>query len=242
MFFTDEELEPLTKKNMLRSGYINEFQKILKSQLPHVGGLYCCTIGGTLEFPKATGDIWTQIVHEKNHWVVVAKIGDGPVLIYDSLASSTWNLPHTLSCVSSLLRTPSKQLNYVVKSCQQQQNNFDCGVFAIAFVTSLAHGQDPNTILYDRRSLRTHLQLCMSKRHFTPFPSKPGRPTRGKNSSQAAEEVMYSEKVFCICRRTGYRLKSDQWDMVRCDACKEWYHRMCINNYPVNKRDTFVCD
>ena len=43
-------------------------------------------------------------------------------------------------------------MTYLVKTCQQQGNGFDCGVFAIAFATSLANGEDPSRILYDQKN------------------------------------------------------------------------------------------
>ena len=169
--FTEEPLEPITKNSLLTSGHINKCQEILKRQFPDLGGLHCCTMGVTLDFPKATGDKWLQIVHDNDHWVLVAKTEAGHVSIYDSLAQSCWRKrPHTLSCASSLLQTSEKHLLYKVKSCQQQNNGFDCGVFVVAFATSIAHGVDPNTVIYDRRSLRSHLQKCLAADNLTPFP------------------------------------------------------------------------
>jgi Ulp1 family protease len=51
--------------------------------------------------------------------------------------------------MSSLLKTLEKEMTYLVKTCQRQGNGFDCGVFAIAFATSLENGEDPATRLYD---------------------------------------------------------------------------------------------
>ena len=46
------------------SGDINKAQAILKKQHSDIGGLFCCTIGGSLEFPRAQGDQWLQIIHD----------------------------------------------------------------------------------------------------------------------------------------------------------------------------------
>ena len=51
--------------------------------------------------------------------------------------------------MSSLLKTPEKEMTYLVKTFQRQGNEFDCGVFAIAFATNLENGEDPATRLYD---------------------------------------------------------------------------------------------
>lgn len=65
MLFLDN-VEPLTKNNKLRSGFINKVMLILHHQFPAFDGLFCCTQAGNLNFPKATGDKWMQIIHDKN--------------------------------------------------------------------------------------------------------------------------------------------------------------------------------
>ena len=85
------------------------------------------------------------------NWVLVAKRFSQPehVLVYYSMPRTPWDNAHVLSCMSSLLKTPEKEMTYLVKTCQRQGNGFDCGVFAIAFATNLENGEDPATRLYD---------------------------------------------------------------------------------------------
>ena len=85
------------------------------------------------------------------NWVLVVKGFSQPehVLVYDSMPRTLWDNAHVLSCMSSLLKTPEKEMTYLVKTCQQQGNGFDCGVFAIAFARNLENGEDPATRLYD---------------------------------------------------------------------------------------------
>lgn len=221
MLFLDK-VEPLTKTNQLSSGYINRAMEILKTQYPDIGGLFCCTIGGRLEYPQATGRRWMQIVHDASqHWVLVANgfFQQNPVLVYDSMAGSHWSSKHILSCMSSLLKTPEKEMTYIVKACQRQGNGFDCGVFAIAFATSLANGQDPSTLLYIPDLLRNHLK-----------------------ESRARKESVLSESVFCHCRRTSYMLPAKGWTMVECECCMEWFHLMCVDNFPENENETWLCN
>ncbi|KAK4024393.1 hypothetical protein OUZ56_009815 [Daphnia magna] len=47
-----DKVEELTSKNQLTSGYINMAQMMMKKNNPDIGGLFCVTIGGSLEFPK----------------------------------------------------------------------------------------------------------------------------------------------------------------------------------------------
>lgn len=61
-FFVDK-VEELTSKNQLTSGYINMAQMMMKKNNPDIGGLFCVTIGGSLEFPKVDEEKWMQIIH-----------------------------------------------------------------------------------------------------------------------------------------------------------------------------------
>jgi hypothetical protein len=234
-----DKIDPLTNNNWLTSGMINKAMELLKLQHPDIGGLYCCTLGGSLEFPQALGCQWLQIVHDgNNHWLVVDKGFARPehILVYDSSPASKV-CQHVLSCMSSLLKTPRERMTYVIRGCQKQGNGFDCGVFAIAFATSLVNGEDPSSLLYNPLQLRDHLKSCIDAGEMKPFPSTKCRPrTRG--------EKVETADVFCYCRRTDYTLQSkpDSLEMVGCDkkgnGCVLWVHKMCTDNFPVVKNDS----
>jgi hypothetical protein len=51
-----DKVEPVTKSNWLYSGIINRAMENLIQQHPEIGGLYCSTLGGTLEYFQATGE------------------------------------------------------------------------------------------------------------------------------------------------------------------------------------------
>jgi len=60
-----------------------------------------------------------------------------------------------------------------LEKTQQQENNTDCGLYAIAFATDLCHGIDPVGLLYAAGSeLRCHFLKCLQEGCLTPFPSK----------------------------------------------------------------------
>ncbi|KAI9550671.1 hypothetical protein GHT06_004575 [Daphnia sinensis] len=201
-----DKCQVITKTNKLMSG---------------IGGLFCCTIGASLEFPQAQGDKWMQIVHDgKDHWVLIAKGFSQPehVLVYDSLPSNPWYNNHILSCISSLLKSANKEMTYIVKTCQRQSNGYDCGVFAIAFAASLSsNGEDPTTRLYDPKKLRSHLIECFSSGKLSKFPSTPSRSTRSLQN-----ETIGVEELFCNCHRTGFKLNSSEWEFIGCDR-KDWW-------------------
>jgi len=198
-----DKIEPLTIYNWLDTGMINKAMELLKLQNPDVGGLYCSTRGGSLEFPQALGSKWLQIVHDGiNHWLLVAKGFAMPehVLVYDS-SSASKVCQRVLSCMSSLQKTSKQRMTYVVRYCQKQGNGFDSGVFAIAFATSFVNKEDPSSLLYNPLQLHNHLQSCFDAGELTPFSSSIcWSRTRG--------EKVETADVFCYCRRTDYILHS----------------------------------
>lgn len=237
MLFLDKE-DRISARNWLTSGQINAAQRLLKDASPEVGGLLCCTLGATFDFPKIKEEKWLQIVHDGvDHWVLVAKgFGkfDQCVDIYDSLATPKWEKHHILSCMSSLLGTSQQEMSYVVKNCQQQQNSFDCGVFAIAFATSLVFGQNPSDVIYNTHHLRKHLKNCLDIKKLSLFPTSASRVNR------AQREIVKTIPVFCHCRRTEYGRNTEEWEMIECSGCLGWFHRMC-ENYPKNTAKKWHC-
>ena len=231
-----DKVDPLTSDNKLCSGFVNYATLILQNQFPDVGGLYCCTLGQHINFPKATGEKFVQIVHDgHDHWLVVAKgfSEQDLMLVYDSMAGTNWKSQHVIGCMSSLLRTPEKQMRYKVKACQRQGNGFDCGVFAIAFATSLVHGEDPSELSYTPSKMRDHLRNCINSNSLTPFPSTKSVAKRQRRENIAMEDI------YCSCRRGEYMVGEST--MVECDKCLEWFHKSCVTNFPKTKKEKWLC-
>ena len=63
-----------------------------------------------------------------------------------------------------------RQITIVMKKLQRQDGSADCGLFAIAVMTSLAHKEDPSTVTYDQSKMRHHLLECFSTKLVTHFP------------------------------------------------------------------------
>ena len=53
---------------------------------------------------------------------------------------------------------------------QKQSGSADCGVFAIAFATSIALGKDPSKNIYTQSLMRKHLADCLIHTSFKLFP------------------------------------------------------------------------
>ena len=138
-------------------------QLLLNKQHPHIQGL---RPPAETRFPGANlvHDLgFVQILHVScNHWVVISNIIDKStprtVSVYDSLNSKTMpvaNLQH---------------ISPAFMPVQQQEGSDDCGLFAIAFATSLCFGQDPCYTSYYQARMRNHLRECLIGKRISPFP------------------------------------------------------------------------
>ena len=86
----------------------------------------------------------------------------------------------------------------------------DCGLFAAAYCTTLAFGQNPSSFVYDQSALRKHLINCLEAQRIEPFPTIRERRIVIAN--------LISIDVFCYCRNTN-----DSTSMVCCNGCREWF-------------------
>ena len=71
--------------------------------------------------------------------------------------------------VKNLLADSVQKLEYA--PCQQQTSGSDCGIFAIAFATSLVLGSTPQEITFDIAKMRPPLVACLRAGAMTQFPS-----------------------------------------------------------------------
>jgi hypothetical protein len=237
----EEDLKAITPSSWLSSDHINAFHTMLHRQFPHIKGGYSVEIGSKgHQFPPVEGEPWIQIVHDADakHWLVLACgfFSDvKTVFIFDSLTFNPKSREHTLMCMSSLVRTESESISYSVLPCQKQTNGYDCGVFAIAFATSLAFGEDPRELVYSSDTLRPFLIDCFRKNVLSTFPS-----IRNSKPIGFGRFRSFSIDIYCSCRRTDYNSTSSEWQMVVCDKCNECFHRMCVDNYP-KKEGSWMC-
>ena len=100
----------------------------------------------------------------------------------------------------------------------QQPNYKDCGVFSIAFATTLAFGVCPTEVRFDVPQLRVHLLECLEEGRFRQFPYT----MIGENPRKIKSSVI---ELYCHCR-IPYSEK-DHKDMVECSKCCQWYHVEC---------------
>ena len=174
----------------LTASIISAVNMTLHNQFPVIQGLQDTTLGETLEFDKPT-DRFIQILHSSsNHWVMISNIGccSGELNYYDSLYHSiTPSVKRQIRCFHPGQHFDQIRMN--IMPVQQQTNGCDCGIFAVAFSTSLLHGQDPCHATYDTTVMRHHLQECLKNNHFQIFPS-------------SAKPVVRCGQYKCVIRQT----------------------------------------
>ena len=110
------------------------------------------------------------------------------------------------------------------KGVQQQTNSIYCGLFAIAFATSLAFGEDLANVTYDSTKLRMYLIKCLDENQMTCVAKST------ENSVSKCQSRLATIELYCKCRML-YSKSSTKYEdrMVECSQRLEWHHVSCKN-------------
>ena len=133
--------------------------------------------------------------------------------------------------IAHLINTNEDQLTVHVMNISKQSRTTDCGLYAVAIMSSLALGKDPCSIVFKKEDLQAHLQIIIEKEQITEFPSTQRRKVK---SRILRTEVL---DVHCICRKPDDGLK-----MVCRDTCNKWFHSASVE-YSDNRKSWYctVC-
>ena len=71
------------------------------------------------------------------------------------------------------MHTKDSSFSLEYADMQYQTGGNDCGLFALATTCALCHGHDPSTLIFEQKSMRSHLLRAFETRSLTPFPSTP---------------------------------------------------------------------
>jgi len=106
---------------------------------------------------------WLQVIFCKSirHWVVASTIACelGMVKVFDSLS-------HKLDEESTRTICKKNTKIKLVGISHKQVGSKDCGVFAIAYCTSLAFRKDPCKQKFVQEKMRYHLSTCLKNDRF----------------------------------------------------------------------------
>ena len=204
----------------LTDGIISAAQSLLRQQNPLIGGFQRPFLVQTCGFEIESGE-FVQILHDGHgHWLTISTVGaeDGAeVYVYDSMHPSVGTF--TKKEIASILCTEKQKIQLKFMDVQMQAGGCDCGLFAVAFATSLASGIPPGKYCFDQTKMRKHLYTCLQKGRITNFPTIKERRLHTKVKSR--DEI----EVYCECRMPELR----NVEMVQCCKCKEWYHVHCVS-------------
>ncbi|XP_057297093.1 uncharacterized protein LOC130625987 [Hydractinia symbiolongicarpus] len=173
LLFSKEERSAIVNKQMLTDESINIAQSLLVSQFPTIGGFQDTVVGKTQSFDIVKyEENYIQLLHAGSlHWICVANVNNRYCQIFDSLTSGNVSVD-VANQIAAFSYCQSEELVIDVMPVQQQKNGVDCGLFSIAFATSLAFGEHACDKIYGNDSLRPHLLSCLDAGQMTPFPSK----------------------------------------------------------------------
>ena len=161
----------------LSDAVINAAQSLMKKARPEVGGFQDVLLGAVGAFSTETTEFVQILNTGRGHWHVVSTIGASQqqVHVYDSLHSACPTGSQLQ--IASLYPIKKEPIDLYYINVQRQCGPNDCGLFAIAFATSLVFEISPEQCLFDQQAMRLHLFNCFEKREITPFPvKKPRRP------------------------------------------------------------------
>jgi Ulp1 family protease len=196
---SSSDMECLEPGRWLHDNIITATQRLLQIQYPEINGLQSPVLGQKLAFAvHSNGAKFIQILNVKrNHWIMVTSITcETPnelKIIYDSLPSP--DVPFkTQKQIASLFLCSCDKINLIFPDLQKQEGTSDCGLFSLAFATSVCAGQDPSTIHYIQNKFRSHLASCLKQNEITLFPKQ-----KRKRKTIKGLQVK-SIKIYCSCR------------------------------------------
>ena len=150
----------------LTDQHISFAQRLLRHQFPKMNGLRLTLLQDRPHSQPTVNAL--QVLHiKKSHWIVAfTKLKGKLVYVYDSSFSSIDQA--TAKTIQTNFRCSMLSIRLV--KCQKQVGAEDCGLFAIAFATSLAFGEDPSTRQYCQAKMRAHLLECFLNKQLELFP------------------------------------------------------------------------
>ena len=206
----------LNGRGWLTDNHMTLGSNFLQKQFSHIGGLHDTVMQQRYLWSKPGGPNYVQIFNvNSNHWVVASNIFSGAADVIDIFDSGNVNYSTaTLNVLTRFHRSPSSPVTVRVRDVQQQPNQYDCGPYALAFATALAHNRDPTSLFFTNP--RAHLQRCFQECTMSPFPAQDRQSMRDYLRQISVE-------VYCVCRGID-----DGTRMIACDSCGEWYHQACV--------------
>ena len=165
LYLSDKNIE-IAKNGWLTDDHLLLVNSILKREYPEADGLQDTVLQQNCSWKVPVSE-FVQFLHvEGNHWTTISNIGEKEncVNLYDSLYCGVSQTRKEL--IANYINQDRVKINVI--NVQQQENNSDCGVFAIAYVQSLLEGNNPAE--YDLFHPRKHLANYLPTETLPKFP------------------------------------------------------------------------
>ena len=184
---------------MLTDESINLAQNLLAKQYPGNSGLIDTCLEKMNQFEIYPVDKpYIQLLHAlPKHWVCISnmetnKRGNVTHYVYNSSCEPKIMLD-IVKQVASYSYHDKSSISLVTRFLQYQNNEFNCGLFLIAFATTLVFGGDISTVACDAALLRAYLIKCFDNNLMAEFPIREKRVIKCKPYTSIVE-------LYCVCR------------------------------------------
>ena len=165
----------LKDKEWLSDDHIFAFFQILQRQFQDINGLFPPVTKAILQYSKKGIKSSTVFINNvDNHWITYTNLNSNNEndsnfsqwTVYDSLHySKNKHIP----TFKALL--PSYEYAIINRAKVQKQEGFDdCGLFALAFATTLCFNLNPINLIFDQIKMRDHYKNCIQSNTVTMFP------------------------------------------------------------------------
>eukprot|EP00731_Ephydatia_muelleri_P006550 Em0003g798a len=226
---TTEDKKMITSGGWLSDEIVDAGQKLLKSMYPHIQGLQEVALGMVLSYSIAKSEFIQIMNTGKHHWVTVSNINcnDEEIHVYDCASGSPTS--SLLNQIASIVCTPKDMIKLTYVDVQMQQGCDDCGLFAIAFATSLARGEQPGSFFYQQKAMRKHLVDCLEKQNITAFPIQKIRRHGSKAMNLSLVSIFIFLRLFGLGRSDNCGDCPNYGTILTCDP--QTCDRNLLNGY-----------
>lgn len=238
LHLSSREEKIIINNKMLTDESIDIGQQILQQQFPLIGGFADIALSEENGFDVVKRQKpFIQLLHTGHtHWICVANMAENRnnnnnCQVYDSNNQQGEVSTNSLDKICKMLYCKKSQVTLTIKPVQKQLNSIDCGIFALAFATALAYGDDPSKLNFNQKLMRKHLVNFLKSNYMVRFPLVP------KNVAKC-EEFKRKVNIYCHCRVPYYPV------MIECEKCNIWYHQLCenVSDENINQEEfVFIC-
>ena len=226
-------------KLMIKDEYsLHGFQDTLLAPVKKKNGTWHIPASGFKNQKQPSANIH---YNGQKHRVTSFQFEDGDIFLLDSDLGKKICLTDSLKIqLAQIYGQGKSKLKVKIPHVQQQNNSYNCGLFAIAnmikFATNRYNGLKDGKLefMFIQNEMRTHLIKCFNQNYMEPFP---------KEKMQQIRTIKVSSidiDLFCCCSVPEV---SGLGPWIAYDTCDQWYLQKCegINGKKIHKNQLYIC-